>query len=564
MRLNYAAVAALSTMASVALFATPAAADPGSPTPHGHELKHVTQAPTNRTLLADAAGFEQLVRDGITLEYRRTTVAVTPTTGTRSGTRSDFDGDGRDDLAAASDSGVLVRYSSAAHRDQLRTQVLAGDCICFGNSLVSGNFNGDGFDDLAIADLDEVDTTANGVHAGAVWIFPGSADGLQIEAAQHINQSTAGVPGSSEAEDWFGGSLAAGDITGDGRDELAIGLPNESLGSAISTGGVIVLKGSGTGIVSTGALWLDQNVTGVPGTSESNDGFGWSLAIGKVNTNIYRDLIIGTPLENYADNGTGSGMITQFWGGAAGVSLSGVTSVTGAAITNAIKVTGTYVFDFGFNIAVGDTNKDGYGEVIVGAAGAEVGWDYAPGAVVSIVGRSTGLSTTGVKVLSQDTANVAGSTEDDDWFGDSIAVGDVTGDGYSDVLVGVPGEDIGTLAEAGSIVLLRGSSSGLTGTGSQSLDQSSALVPGSAETNDYFGDAVTLLNLNGTGALEAVVGSPGEEVAGDTAGFPSGSTTDFPVSSTGLGTGTSTSGRSLVPAGETMSYYGWNLVAKQG
>jgi hypothetical protein len=131
-------------------------------------------------------------------------------------------------------------------------------------------------------------------------------------------------------------------------------------------------------------------------------------------------------------------------------------------------------------------------------------------------------------------------------------------------VVGVPGEDIGTTADAGLVVLLRGSAGGLTGTGSQSLDQSSSLVPGAAETDDYFADSVALLNLNGTGPLEAVVGSPGEEVTGDTKGYPSGSVTTFPVSSSGLGTGTARSGQSLVPAGETVGWYGWNLVARQG
>jgi len=563
MRMKYAAVAALSTMASAALFAAPAAADPGSPDHHGHELKQLKQAPANRALAADPS-WAQAVRDGRTLDYRRTPVDVTPASVTRSGTRSDFDGDGRDDLAATSDSGVFVTYSSAAHRDQLRTELPEGGCICFGISLVSGNFNGDGYDDLAIADLDEIDTTTNGFHAGAVWIFYGGPDGLQIETVQHINQSTAGVPGASEDADWFGGTLAAGDITGDGRDELVVGVPNESLGSATNTGGVIVLKGSASGIVTTGALWIDQNVSGVPGTSETGDGFGWSLAIGKINKDNYNDLLIGTPLENDSDNGDGSGMITQFWGGSAGVSLANVTSVTGEQVTHTAKITGTYVFNLAFNLAVTDTNRDGYGEVIAGAAGAEVGWHRAPGAVVSLAGRSTGLSATGVKVLSQDSSGVAGATEDEDYFGDSIGVGDVTGDGYSDVLVGVPGEDIGTTANAGSLVLLRGSASGLTGTGSQSLDQSSSLVPGSAETNDYFADSVALLNLNGTGPLEAVVGTPGEEVTGDTSGYPSGSVTTFPVGSSGLGTGTTTPGSSLVPAGETVSSYGWNLVARQG
>ena len=570
MRMKYAAVAALSTVVSVAFFSTPALADPAAPG-HSHgrgleNLKHPPNSPAKRSLAADEPGWVQTVRDGITLDSRSTPVTTTPASVTRSNTRSDFDGDGRDDIAAASDSGVVVTYSSAAHRDQLRTELLENGCAtCFGNSVVSGNFNGDGYDDLAIADLTEIDTQTKGLHAGAVWIFSGGPDGLQIDSVQHINQSTAGVPGSSEESDDFGGTLAAGDITGDGKDDLAIGVPNESLGSATATGGVIVLKGSSTGIVTTtGALWLDQNVSGIPGSSESGDGFGWSLAIGKVNKDAYGDLLIGTPFENLNDDGDGSGMVTQLWGSASGVSLTKATSLTGEQITHAVKVTGTYVFDLGFNVSVGDTNKDGYGEVILGVAGAEIDWHFAPGAVVSIVGRSTGLSTTGVKVISQSSSGVAGSAEDEDWFGDSIGVGDVTGDGYADVLVGVPGEDIGSTEQAGSMVLLKGSSSGLTGTGSQSLDQSSSLVPGSAETRDYFADAVTLLNLDGKGTLEAVVGSWGEEVSGDTPGYPSGTVTVFPTSSAGVGTGVTTSGRSLVPTDDTMSSYGWNLVARQG
>jgi hypothetical protein len=569
MRIKYAAVAALSTVVSVALFSSPALADPAAPG-HGHGLKNQNQAnpPTTKRSLAadDEAGWVQTVRNGITLDSRSTAVTTTPATVTRANTRSDFDGDGRDDIAAASDTGVIVTYSSAAHRDQLRTEMLEGGCgTCFGNSLVSGNFNGDGYDDLVIADLDEIDTNTKGLHAGGIWIFSGGPDGLQIDTVQHINQSTEGVPGSSEALDEFGGTLAAGDINGDGNDDLAIGVPNESLGSAVNTGGVIVLKGSSTGIVTTtGALWLDQNVAGVPGSSESGDGFGWSLAIGKVNKDAYGELLIGTPFENVNDDGDGSGMVTQFWGSAAGVSLTKATSLTGEQITHAVKVTGTYIFDLGFNVSVGDTNKDGYGEVILGVAGAEVNWLGAPGAVVSIVGRTTGLSTTGVKVISQNSTGVAGSAETDDWFGDSIGVGDVTGDGYADVLVGVPGEDIGTTEQAGSLVLLKGSSSGLTGTGSQSLDQSSSLVPGSAETRDYFADSVTLLNTDGQGTLEAVVGTWGEEVAGDTPGYPSGTVTVFPTGSAGLGTGVTTSGRSLVPADEEMAKYGWNLVGRQG
>jgi hypothetical protein len=565
MRMMYAAAAALSTVVSAAVFVSPAMADPGSPNdgPGFDRWKHAAAA--KRSLAAaDTGGWTETVRDGITMLSRRTPVSVTPASGSGTNTRADFDGDGRDDMAAYSNDGVIVNYSSAPYRDHLRTDMPDGGCICFGGSLVSGDFDGDGYDDLAAGDMDEIDTAAGNVHAGAVWIFPGGPDGLRIDAAQHINQTTTGVPGASEAGDWFGGSLAAGDITGDGKADLAVGVPDEALGSAQGAGGVVVLKGSASGIVTTGALWIDQNVSGVPGTAESGDYFGWSLTIGSINKDKYGDLLVGTPLENDKDSGDGSGMITQFWGGASGVSLSSVTSVTGEAVTHAAKIEGTYIWNLGWNMGVTDTNRDGYGEVIVGDWGAEVGWHRTPGAVISLAGRSTGLSATGVKVLSQDSPAVAGATEDEDYFGDSIAVGDMTGDGYGDVLVGVPGEDIGSTVDAGSVVLLRGSSSGLTGTGSQSLDQSSAAVPGAAETNDYFGDAVTLLQLDGTGPLEAVVGTPGEEVTGDVAGFPSGTVTNFPVGSGGLGTGVTTSGKSLVPADEAISRYGLNLVSQQG
>src|SRR5690349_2682860 len=115
MRMKLAAVAALSTMTSAALFASPALADPGSPN-GGHHFKPIKKAPTTHALAADGPGWVQNVRDGITLDSRTTPVTTTPGTVTRKNTRSDFDGDGRDDIAAASDSGVVVTYSSASHR----------------------------------------------------------------------------------------------------------------------------------------------------------------------------------------------------------------------------------------------------------------------------------------------------------------------------------------------------------------------------------------------------------------------------------------------------------------
>jgi hypothetical protein len=129
-----------------------------------------------------------------------------------------------------------------------------------------------------------------------------------------------------------------------------------------------------------------------------------------------------------------------------------------------------------------------------------------------------------------------------------------TGDGRADVLVGVPGEDIGKAVDAGTVVLLRGSAKGLTGAKSQTLTQSSAGVPDATERDDTFGTAVAVLNLNGSGGMDAAIGSPGEGVKGDPAGYASGTVTRMYGGSKGLGAGSAVSGRAL---GVETQYYGY-------
>ncbi len=89
---------------------------------------------------------------------------------------------------------------------------------------VKGDFNGDGFGDLAVA------APGENAAAGAVHVLPGSASGLSSTGSQFFTQNTGGIADSQEPGDLFGASLAVGDLTGDGIADLAVGAPGENAG----------------------------------------------------------------------------------------------------------------------------------------------------------------------------------------------------------------------------------------------------------------------------------------------------------------------------------------------
>src|SRR5688572_15693243 len=101
----------------------------------------------------------------------------------------------------------------------------------FGSSVARGDFNGDGYHDLAVGvhveDIDDPFSTIR--EAGAVEVIYGTARGLDWPNRQFWNQDSADVEDMAEQEDMFGWSLAAGDFNGDGYDDLAIGVPWEAV-----------------------------------------------------------------------------------------------------------------------------------------------------------------------------------------------------------------------------------------------------------------------------------------------------------------------------------------------
>src|SRR5207247_7785917 len=152
--------------------------------------------------------------------------------------------------------------------------------------------------------------------------------------------------------------------------------------------------------------------------------------------------------------------------------------------------------NFGWTLAAGDLNHDGYSDLAIGVPGKDVSRDDA-GAVNVLYGSAAGLSPTAAmadQYWTQDSTGIEESSGFDDHFGTSVTTGDFNSDGYVDLAVGVPGEDLSTnfsLFNAGAVNVIYGSSSGLSATGSsgtgrtdQLWSQNTPNVEGTAEGNN--------------------------------------------------------------------------------
>lgn len=382
------------------------------------------------------------------------------------------------------------------------------------------DFDGDGFADLVINAPRA--TVAGAESAGYVSVVYGSAAGADTAHPQVISRTTSWLPATTEAGTSFGTTTAARDLDGDGYTDLAVGGFNDAdailwgspsgLASATAFTGRVNravdgdFNGDGKGdLVTTGDGGLQIQLgpftrAGAPAQTSAiaidEEDEIWDITVGDMNGDGKDDLITTGGFEEMSYQ-------AQWRKG------------TSTGVSQTARSTG----HFTLGGVVADVNLDGYGDYVARDVGqvSEVRGSEA-GNVRVVYGSANGPSTRTTKIT-QDTKGVPGVSESEgpdsdgngDQFGDSVAAGDVTGDGYPDIAVGVPGEDIGSVKDAGSIVLLKGGASGLTGTGAQAFDQSDPGVPGASEAGDAFGASVSLLDVNSNNRADLAVGAPTED-----------------------------------------------------
>jgi FG-GAP-like repeat/FG-GAP repeat len=424
-------------------------------------------------------------------------------------------------------------------------------------TVPQADFNGDGIGDVAFS--------ADGAYvggkdsAGQLVVLYGTRTGVSSAKRSTISQNTAGTPGTAEAGDHFGSETAYADFNGDGYDDIAVGTPGEDVGSDKDGGGLAILWGSASGITGKGVGVADpapsaHDYWGKNLAAGDFDGDGKAdLAVGSSNATVYvlkggisasgvpggkytiKPPIVGTdadgPLNLTAGNingGPETDLVIDGFETTTDYGWNKNYYVPGSP--SGLNMSASQTLKPGVITAIGDIDHDGYGDIVSGAYwntttedGTAVPDSGKGGKVWVTYGSDGGPSNaTGI---TQDTGNVPGTAEGNDFFGYELDLGDVNGDGYLDLAIGVAGENIGSAANTGAVTVLYGTADGLnTASGAQSFAQSTAGVPGADEDDDYFGQDVKLDDVTGDGRADLLVGSRENDDNGAVTYLPSSGT----------------------------------------
>ncbi|MEO8196111.1 MAG: FG-GAP repeat protein [Thermoanaerobaculia bacterium] len=420
--------------------------------------------------------------------------------------------------AEAQPSGSLspVRAQKIANQTIGSFPVQANDH--FGATFAVGDFNGDGRDDLATGVPDDDGPTTAPVTNGGAIIVSQTFDVVEgLVLAKFVRQS-AGLD-APEANDKFGGAyfeendphakqLASCDFNHDGFDDLAVGIPEERVGSTEYAGAVQTHYGRAGSFPGFGSEFLTQNTAGIPGDAEEFDRFGGAVACGDFDGDGFDDLAIGVSGEDLGDFNLVAGMIEILPGWSGGLASDFAYSID--QDTAGIDGASEGLDQFGYSLAVGNFDGDAYDDLAIGVVGED-----GVGAVQILFGSSTGLN--GARDLFWYDEDLGGTRETSDDFGEVLVTGDFDGDGFDDLAIGVPNEEAGTTGsniDSGEVKVAFGAAGGFDLARSRRFTQST--LPSAGETSqqgDHFGAALAAGDFNRDGCDDLAIGAPEEGIA---------------------------------------------------
>ncbi len=492
--------------------------------PHRHafrqrRLRLAVESLESRCLLTTIE-LATLAADGITISG----IAAADSSGVSVSSAGDFNGDGYDDVligarladpggsSAAGESYVVFGGATQVQAVDLDSLGAAGVKI-FGDAANdssgfsvsgAGDVNGDGFDDLIIGawGADPPGTS----RAGKSYVVFGEATPPLI-----INLGALGARGITisgiSTNDYSGYSVSgAGDINGDGYDDVLIGAHKVNVGSETDAGESYLVFGQANPPQS-----LDLSALGTAGIKISGEDAGDLSGIsvssaGDFNGDGFDDMLIGADAAD--PNGTASGESYVVFGkvlplninlaflGAAGVKVLGIAAQdqSGRSVSSA-----------------GDVNGDGFDDLLIGASAA----DSSSGESYVVFGKAIPPVTIHLSTLGAGGITITGIAAGDQSGRSVSSAGDVNGDGYDDLLIGAWAADPGAIVNAGESYVIFGEAAP-----PQTISLSTASTVGinivGISANDNSGYSVSGAgDVNGDGFDDLLIGAKGADPGGE-------------------------------------------------
>jgi hypothetical protein len=341
----------------------------------------------------------------------------------------DFNGDSYQDLAVGTKKNkVYIYYGSDTGFGTPSALNGEGSTDKFGELVLVSDFNGDNYDDLAVG------AKTSDALKGSVQLFYGSETGLPSTSNLKLTGET--------SQDEFGASLAAGNVNNDNYFDLIVGAPKYDTLTKTNAGKVYIFTSSSSGVSSVNPITIDGR--------DSGEEAGSSVTSADFQQDGYWDITLGAPQYN-----SGAGRVQVYY----------TTDGTFGSIPDHTLIGSN---EFGTSLTSGDFNGDTYPELIVG------NHNHPNGKIVIYSSSPGGLSASGSSIEGQS----AGS-----WFGYSVAyAGDIDQDGYGDLIVGAPFSE-----STGQVFIYYGSDTGIS-------SQTYKLL-GEGASGDRFGTSVSSMNL---------------------------------------------------------------------